>query len=368
MDNNLIFSSYRFPQKNKTIENRISLAPLTNLQSHDDGTLSDDEYQWLVNRAKGGFGMIITCASHVSLDGQGWRGELGIYDDKLLDGLTRLARGIKNENAISIVQIFHGGARSPQSLIGTQPWSASAHIMPHAKEAVEIREATQDDIKRVINEFVNAAIRADKAGFDGVELHAAHGYLLHQFLSTATNKRTDEWGGSLANRAKILLEIIEKIKINTSKDFLIGVRISPEDKYTFEGIDFDDSLSLATMLEKSEIDFLHLSPWEALKKPEKYINQDKALISYFKEAVPNTTIIVAGGIWKKEDAVKALELGADIVAVGKVAIACADWPKRILDKSYETPLPPYTSKYLKEQFLGPSFIDYMKKWKGFVED
>ena len=368
MDKNYIFSPYRFPNKNKTIENRIALAPLTNLHSHEDGTLSDDEYVWLVSRAKGGFGMIITCAAHVSLDGQGWKGELGIYDNKLLEGLTRLAKGIKNENAVSIVQLFHGGARSPQSVTGTQPWSASAHIMPHAKEPVEIKEATEADIVRVINDFVNAAIRADKAGFDGIELHAAHGYLLHQFLSTATNKRTDEWGGSLANRAKILLDIIEKIKVNTSKDFLIGVRISPEDKYTFEGIDFDDSLNLAIMLEKQGIDFLHLSPWDALKKPEKYLKDEKPLVTYFKEALSHTPIIVAGGIWGKEDAEKALAIGADIVALGKVAIACADWPKRIVDERYVTPQPPYTSEYLKQQYLGASFIDYMKRWKGFVED
>src|SRR5271156_1103356 len=106
--------------------NRLWLAPMTNQQSADDGTLADDELNWLLMRARGGFGVVETCASHVARDGQGWKGELGIYDDRLLPGLERLAAAINTAGAIGLVQLFHGGVRAPSALTGKQPWSASA--------------------------------------------------------------------------------------------------------------------------------------------------------------------------------------------------------------------------------------------------
>ena len=366
MSQNRLFTPFTFSASSKQMQNRIALAPLTNLQSHEDGTLSDDEYNWLVRRAKENFSMVITCAANVSADGQGWKGELGIYDDKDTEGLTRLAQGIKQYGSLAVVQIFHGGARSPENLIGTQPWSASAHTMPHAKVPVEVRAATLQDINRVIEHFVAAAKRAEQAGFDGVELHGAHGYLLHQFLSTATNHRTDEWGGSFENRSRLLRTVLQKIKAVVKKDFMVGVRLSPEDKYSFEGIDFDESVALAKLLAQDGVDYIHLSPWEAAKKPEKYATGDKALITYFREAVPVTPIVVAGKIWTRADAEKVIDLGADIVAIGMAAIAHANWPTLAKENSAEPSRPPFTAAHLLKQELSTPFVEYMKRWKGFV--
>src|SRR6185503_17028244 len=108
-----------------TARNRVVLAPMTNKQSHPDGSLGDDELRWLSSRAEGGFGIVMTCAAHVAKDGQGWPGELGVFDDGLLPGLTRLASALRQSGATSIVQIFHGGLRADPKLIGTVPWSAS---------------------------------------------------------------------------------------------------------------------------------------------------------------------------------------------------------------------------------------------------
>lgn len=368
MHKDKLFTPFTFQRSQKTIFNRIALAPLTNLQSHEDGTLSQDEYNWLVRRAEESFGMIITCAANVSKDGQGWAGELGIYDDKHVEGLTRLANGIRDYGSLSIIQIFHGGARSPQELIGVQPWSASAHEMPHAKIPVQVRAATEEDIHRVIDDFVAAAVRAEKAGVDGVELHGAHGYLLHQFLSTKTNQRTDEWGGNYENRCRLIRTIVQKTKSVVHPNFIVGIRISPEDKYTFEGIDFDESLQLAKWLEADGIDYVHVSPWEALKKPEKYPNGEKFLLEYYRAAIPNTPIIVAGSIWSGADAERAIELGADIVAIGKAAIGHANWPSLAKDKNFIPQPPPYTVDYLKKQTLATAFISYMSRWKGFITE
>lgn len=362
-----LFTPYTFNSSGKTSKNRIALAPMTNLQSHDDGSLSDDEYNWLVRRAKEDFGIIITCASHVSEDGQGWKGEMGIFDDMHLEGLSRLSDGIHDYGSLGIVQIFHGGARSPEKLTGKQPWSASAHSIKSSGKDVLIREAKEEDIERTIEAFVKATERAYKAGFDGVELHGAHGYLIHQFLSTFTNHRTDQWGGSLENRSRLLMTVLSSIKSVVPKSFMVGVRLSPEDKYGFKGIDIDDSLVLAKSLSNAGTDFIHVSPWDAFKKPEKYPDSEKKLITYFREAIPeNVPVIVAGEIWSSQDAVKAIELGADIVALGKAAIGIADWPKQARDPNFQPLKPPYSIQHLRDASLGDAFIKYMKGWKDFV--
>lgn len=360
---------YTFQNSGKIAPNRIALAPMTNMQSHEDGTLSDDEYKWLVRRAKEGFGIIITCAAHVAKDGQGWKGELGIFDDMHLPGLTRLASGIKEHGSLAIVQIFHGGARSPENVTGKQPWSASAHNFQSGKHEIEVREGTSEEIEQTIEDFVHAAERAYKAGFDGVELHGAHGYLLHQFLSTATNQRTDGWGGSFENRTRMLRTILQKAKARLPKEFLIGVRLSPEEKYNFLGIDFDDTLRLVKLLAEDGADFIHVSPWDSFKKPEKYPDGNKTVVEYFREAVPaDVPVMVAGLIWTGADAEKAIALGSEFVALGKAAIGIPDWPTQTQNPDFVPQKPPYTVEQLRQADLGESFIEYMKRWEGFVQN
>ncbi|MCB9308995.1 MAG: NADH:flavin oxidoreductase [Lewinellaceae bacterium] len=347
------------------IKNRVALAPLTNGQSHEDGTLGEDELHWLKMRAEGGFGTIISCASHVSKTGQGWPGQLGIFSDVHIDGLKTLARNIHEHNAILIMQLYHGGARSPEYLTGQSPWSASKHLYKAGDKSIAVKEGSEYDIDQVIDDFVNAAQRAIKAGCDGIELHAAHGYLLHQFLSTETNQRQDGWGGSLKNRAKILTTIINKIQAISQENFVIGVRISPEDKYTFKGIDFDDSLVLAELLEEQSIDYLHISTWDAKKTPEKYPLSNKTVIQFFREKC-KIPIMVAGEIWTIEDAENALYEGADMVALGKAGIGIPNWPKLAENEHFQPNKPPYTESHLQNAGLSHKFIDYMKKWAGFV--
>ncbi|MCW5837209.1 MAG: NADH:flavin oxidoreductase, partial [Labilithrix sp.] len=169
-------------------KNRVLLAPMTNQQSHEDGTLSDQELAWLASRADGGFGAVITCAAHVAKDGQGWPGELGVFDDAHVPGLARLADALRARGAASIVQIFHGGLRADVTVSGAPAWSAS--------DDEGARPATEEDLSRVVGQFAAAAARAEAAGVDGVEIHGAHGYLLTQFLSATQNRRRDRWGGA----------------------------------------------------------------------------------------------------------------------------------------------------------------------------
>src|ERR1700689_4833900 len=176
--------------------NRFMLAPLTNSQSHPDGRLSDEEFNWLTYRATGGFGLVMTCAAHVQRGGQGFPGQLGVFSDDHLPGLTRLAAKIRAEGAVSSVQLHHAGIKSPAALIGEAPRGPSDNVESGA------RALSAAEVETLIEDFIAAAVRAEKAGFDGVELHGAHGYILCAFLSPETNLRTDRYGGSLDKPAR----------------------------------------------------------------------------------------------------------------------------------------------------------------------
>ena len=171
------------------MKNRFMLAPLTNCQSHPDGVLSDEEFRWLTMRAQGGFGLTMTCAAHVQREGQGFPGQLGVFADKHLPGLTRLAAAIRAAGSLSAVQLHHAGMRSPKELIGEAP-----HC-PSEDAETGSRALTTGEVEQLTEDFIAAAVRADTAGFDGVELHGAHGYILCQFLSPETNRRDDRYGG-----------------------------------------------------------------------------------------------------------------------------------------------------------------------------
>ena len=200
-------------------KNRFMLAPLTNTQSHADGRLSDDEYHWLTMRAKGGFGVTMTCASHVQAIGKGFPGQLGCFSDYHLEGLTRLARGIKEEQSLAVVQLHHAGMRSPLEEIGEPP------VCPSDNEETGARALTLIEVEQLKEDFIASAERVEKAGFDGVEIHGAHGYILCQFLSTTINQRSDQYGGSLENRARIIFDIIDGVRQRCSPGFLLGVRL-----------------------------------------------------------------------------------------------------------------------------------------------
>lgn len=351
-----------FPRTGKRARNRAVLAAMTNRQSLPDGTLSQDEHDWLVMRAANGFGIVTTACAHVSQDGQGFEGEVGIWADNHIAGLSQLASNLRKHGALSLMQIFHAGMRAPQRLIGTQPVSASAN-RTEASATGYTRGLAEQEIQRIINDFAQAAKRAAVAGFDGVELHGAHGYLICQFLSTVHNQRRDSWGGSLENRARFLFEIIDAVKKVVPSDFLIGVRLSPE----HEGVQIQDSLKVASMLTNAGIDFLHLSCWDSFKGARGRPNDRRTLTEMFTKTIKHLPpIITAGGIWTPEDAQKVMDMGADFVAVARPAIGNPDWALGLADPKYCPLRPPYSPAHLRKCGLNDTFIHYMRNWKGFV--
>lgn len=357
---NNLFQSLAFPS-GATMKNRFMLAPLTNTQSHVDGTLSDDEYNWLTMRASGGFGLTMTCAAHVQAQGQGFPGQLGIFSDDHLPGLTRLADGIKERGSLSMVQLHHAGMRSPEDLIGCRPQCPSDNSKWGA------RALSTEEVEQLIEDFICAAVRAEQAGFDGVEVHGAHGYILAQFLSSETNQRTDQFGGSAENRGQPIKQIIDGIRDRCRSDFILGLRLSPERFEVALGdiIDFSQSV-----LNDGKIDFLDMSLWDIFKEPEEDAYKGRSLMSYFTELERGDVALgVAGKLRTPEEITQAMEENIDFVLLGRAAILHHDYPLKMQQNQNFVPVSnPVSADHLRAEGLGEAFVTYMSGWKGFVQE
>ncbi len=344
------------------LKNRTLLAAMTNKQSHEDGTLSTEEIDWLTRRAKGDFAITTTAAANVTEFGRGWEGEMGVWGDHQLPGLTKMATQLNSAGTISLVQLFHGGMRAPRSINGVQPVSASENT-ESGMNGEFTHAMSPDEVREMIQSFTKAAKRCEQAGFHGVELHGAHSYLICQFLGAKTNRRTDEWGGDIAGRSRFLLELITSIRAATSDNFLIGVRISP--KIEKAGIYLEDSLELAKILCQTDIDMLHISCWDVFEAVGD--GNEESLTKRFRNVIPHDfPLISTGAIWDTKDAQWLIDEGADIVGVARVGIAHPDWPKNLHDKDYTPRRPPFSEEYLRSVKLSQVFVDYMKRWKNFV--
>ncbi|WP_078701398.1 NADH:flavin oxidoreductase [Aeromicrobium choanae] len=339
--------------------NRWTLAPLTNKQSHADGTLSDDEYAWLVARARGGFGLVMTCAAYVSPEGQAWKGQLGISDDRHDAGLRRLADGIRELGAVSSIQLHHGGMRADATVTGRPT------VAPWADPERGVEALSTTDVQRVIDDFVRAAVRAQDAGFDGVEIHGAHGYVLCQFLDARKNHRTDGYGGSLDARSRPLREVLSGIRAATGPDFQVGVRVSPEGY----GITVADSRALVEqLLASGDADYVDLSLWDVAKAPREPDLGGLLIDQYLDLPRHGTRLGVAGKILSAQDADWCLARGADFVTVGTAAIIHHDLPRLAAESpEFVSDPQPFSRDRLRQEHLGAAFIDYLADgWDDFV--
>ncbi len=343
-----------------SMKNKFMLAPLTNSQSHEDGQLSDEEFHWLTMRAKGQFGLVMTCASHVQEIGKGFPRQLGIFSDHQIEGHQKLTTAIKAHGSLAIIQLHHAGMRSPEAVIGQTP------VCPSNNKKTGARGLTLSEVKQLRADFIAAAIRAKKCGYDGVEVHGAHGYILTQFLSAEINFRTDEYGGSLENRSRLLFEIVDEIRDTCGTEFTIGVRLSPE-KF---GMDLLEVKTICQQLiDAGKIDFIDISLWDCFKMPENENYQDQSLLQHFTNLdFKNVKLTVAGKIRNGADVTKIIESGVDFVTIGRSAILHHDFPRKVItDPNFKATLNPVSKSYLRKEGLSEKFITYMERWPDFVE-
>lgn len=315
-----------------TVKNRIVIPPMTEAAALENGAISRDELRYF-DIHTGGAGMFIAPTMNVSTDGKGFEGEPSVADDKFIPGLTKLAHTMKQDGTKAILQIFHAGRMSNSKILrGTQPVSASAvaALRPNAETP---RELTEDEIEQIIKDFGEATRRAIQAGFDGIELHGANTYLMQQFFSPHSNRRTDKWGGSFENRTRFALEIIKSVHQAVEKyadeKFIVGYRISPEE-IKEPGIRLDDTLKFIDLLAEQPINYLHISMGYAWRTSLNDKSDTEPIILKIKQVVNNRLpIISVGSIEKPADAEKIMDAGIDFAAIGRESIREPNWVQKV---------------------------------------
>jgi 2,4-dienoyl-CoA reductase-like NADH-dependent reductase (Old Yellow Enzyme family) len=340
------------------LKNRLVLAPMTTCQSNSDGSVSVDDVNWLKRTAADGYGMLITCAATVSKDGTGFKNQLSIADEHKIRGLTELVYQLKSSNTVNIIQLSHAGSRADPEIIGSTPYSASSYTL-NIPDFVPPIELSLLQIHKVIHDFANGCLRAYIAGFDGIEIHGCNGYLITQFISTMTNQRTDVFGGSLENRARLAREIVKACRKLVPTNFIIGFRLSFENSGVETGLDVDENIQIANWLIEDGIDYLHISGMDYAAKSIKY--PEKILLPYIKSQLNHISIIGVGGIKCHDDVKNALELGADLVSIGRAAVGNPGLVKVLTSNSVsKVNLTPYLAPDLEQIGLSAGFISYMK--------
>jgi 2,4-dienoyl-CoA reductase-like NADH-dependent reductase (Old Yellow Enzyme family) len=330
-------SSFTF-KRGLTLKNRIIMAPMTNKMSFFDGKVTQDELDYYRLRS-GEVGAVITAAANVQEDGKGWEGEVGIYTDEQIPSLSKLASSIKINGTKAIVQLYHGGRMTSSSVLGgVQPVSASA--IPAERPNAEVpRELMEEEILAIIESFKSATKRAIKAGFDGVELHGANTYLLQQFFSPHSNRRNDQWGGSLEKRFTFIRRLVDEVTkvVDDSKaeNFIVGYRFSPEE-FEDPGIRLADTLFLVDQLADKPIDYLHISlrDYSTVSQSEDF--QEKSILTYIHEKIDGRVpLIGVGDVRTKEDAENVLE-DAELVAVGRALLIDPHWTAKVFSNQEHT--------------------------------
>lgn len=315
------------------MRNRVVMAPMTTWSANDDETISDEEVNYYRARATG-VGLVITGCAHVQRNGVGFTNEFAAYDDRFIPSLRKLADAAKSGGALAILQLFHAGNKAvPELIPGGEIVSASALAAPAGpfnRGEQASRALGHDEISGVIHDFGEATRRAIEAGFDGVELHGAHGFLIQNFFSPWFNQRTDEWGGSLANRMRFPLEVVREVRrvieTHAGKPFLLGYRLSPEESGD-GGLRINDSQALAGQLEKETlIDYLHISLHDVMTdRPQGSEGKDTILARFVEQFNGRLPLLAAGKITSSQAAQQSLDAGLSLVALGRTIVMNPNW-------------------------------------------
>jgi len=314
------------------LKNRIVMPPMGTNFASDDGFVTKRLVNYHVERAKGGVGLIIVEGAYVESRGKGSIRQLAVDHDDKISGLKKLAAAIQANGAQAALQLFHGGRQSSSLIIGTQPVSASEVFCRLTRETP--RALTVEEIQDVIAAFAEGARRTETAGFDAVEIHGAHGYLINQFLSPLTNKRTDKYGGDVKGRTRFLLEILELTRDKVGSDYPILCRINGDD-YIEGGLTLEETKKIAQMLEAAGVDILHISggiydsPVPVTTGPMSLPRGHMVHLAAGIKKVVDVPVIAVGRINDPELAEKILkEEKADLVSMGRALLADPELPKK----------------------------------------
>ncbi|QLB21358.1 NADH-dependent flavin oxidoreductase [Vespertiliibacter pulmonis] len=301
------------------IKNRLVVAPMTLFSSNLDGTLSQQEQYFLSNRAEN-IGMVITECALVAEGGDAFTGQFKASNESHLESLKLTANTIKSQGAKAILQIYHGGEKALVKLS-----NGREIVGPSDNEEKGARALTESEILGMINAFGRAVDMAIRAGFDGVEIHGANGYLIQQFLSAQTNHRNDAWGGSLEKRLAFPLAIIDKVMAIREQyqrpDFIVGYRFSPEEAGE-NGLTMLDAFALIDALIEKPLQYLHVSLWDFYKKARRGADTSMARIQLIHQRIAGKLpLIGVGNLLSPDQIIQAYQTGwAEFIALGKAVM------------------------------------------------
>lgn len=322
---------------NLEIKNRFMMAPMENGHAAFGGGINDNIVAFLVERAKNDVGIIMSGSIAVTPEGRGLPTQLCTYDEKNIPGMKTLVDEIHKAGSLMGAQLYHAGRQATAAVTGIQPIAPTA--MPCAILGNDPREMESDDFFRVLDAFIIGARRCVEIGFDMIEVHFAHGYLLHSFLSPHSNKRTDKYGGSLENRMRYPMEVLDAIIHEVDKKIPVIVRVSINE-FLDDGLGFEESKQICLEAEKHGADAISISA--ASYDSVEYIIQPMFVPQGFLVEYANETkkllkipVIVAGRLNSAELIEDIVETGkADMVAIGRGLIADEELISKIKDKDY----------------------------------
>lgn len=313
--------------KGLTLKNRLVMPPMATNMATEEGEITDRHIKHYTARAEGGVGLIIVEHTYVREDGRMSRGQLGIYDDKLIGGFKRLTEAIHSYGVKVVLQITHGGSRTTSEITGQPPVGPWNILVPGDSEPP--RPLTVAEIKELVTAFKNAARRAIAAGFDGIEIHGAHGYLLCQFVSPLVNKRNDAYGGSLEGRLRFPLETIAAVRSQIGAKVPLFYRFGADDMLE-GGLTREEARVIAPRLEKASVDVLDISG--GLGGSGRFALTEQGFFVPLAQSIKETVkipVIGVGNITEADYADRVVREGKiDLVALGRKLLSTPDFPRQ----------------------------------------
>lgn len=313
-----------------TLRNRIVMPPMWSGQAAPDGGVTDTIVEYHRKRAAAGCGLVIVEHAFVHPRGRHTPTQIGIHRDELLPGLRRLASAVRAEGAAVAMQLAHAGSRGSSAHLGCSPVAPSALRHPYEPDGEIPEELQPSQMAEIAEAFAAAAARAREAGCDAVEIHAAHGFLLSQFLSPLTNRRSDSYGGRLDNRMKLHLEVLGEVRRRVGDAFPVFVRLGAHDE-TPGGLELEEACRAAARLASEGADLIDVSGGlqgsrGVGKGPGYFVPYASAIKRQVR--VP---VLVTGGIREAAEADRVVREGqADLVGIGRAMLEDAEWARKAI--------------------------------------
>jgi 2,4-dienoyl-CoA reductase-like NADH-dependent reductase (Old Yellow Enzyme family) len=375
----VVWSPFRF-NCGREMANRFAIAPMTTDSSHEDGTVTDDELEFVRRRAANGFGAAISSAAYVAQDGRSWQG-IGAAHDGHLSSLQRLAEAMRSAGGLAILQIYDGGRIAKPELIGEQRMRAPSAVASLRPGARTPRAMTSDEVEGLVGSFRKAASLARKAGFDGVEIHGANHYAVHQFFSPRANHRVDKWGGTLARRMNFPLAVAEAVRDALGPKLIAGFRVTPFEAEA-DGYTLADAKQLCDELAGLNLDYISVSLDDFRKsRPQREnrvyngpveeipIPTVSPITEFARVIAGRSAVMASGGIKTCGDAEGAIELGADLVAVARAVVVDPEWLSKVRSKreaSILAGLPGDEREIAGALSIPPRMVEYMLSRPGWI--